>query len=175
MDLGSFFAIGALAVLVAMFVSRPFFGKTQNQKLVSDRVEEQALEHERSALLAEHDRVLTALQELEFDYALGKIPEEDYPSQRAILLQIGASTLRKLDAIQPPSGRETAEARIEAAIASRRADGNRHPANGDDDLEHLIAGRRRERQGKSAGFCSRCGSPLQSSDHFCPKCGIPVT
>ncbi len=55
------------------------------------------LDHQRSALLAERDRVLTALQDLDFDNALGKVPVEIYREQRGLLLQTGASVLRRLD------------------------------------------------------------------------------
>ena len=51
--------------------------------------------------MAERDRVINSLQELDFDFKLGKIPDEDYPAQRAELLQKGADILRKLDALQP--------------------------------------------------------------------------
>jgi predicted amidophosphoribosyltransferase len=44
----------------------------------------------------------------------------------------------------------------------------------DDDLETLLANRRRARSEKSAGFCSQCGGPFQKSDRFCPKCGAKV-
>ena len=33
--------------------------------------------------MAERDRVINSLQELDFDFKLGKIPEEDYPVQRS--------------------------------------------------------------------------------------------
>ena len=61
--------------------------------------------------------------------------------------------------------------RLEAAVAARRADARLRPAGGDDDLEQLIAARRRERQEKAVGFCPRCGAALQKSDRFCAKCG----
>lgn len=177
MDIGSIFLILGLLVLVALFVSRPFL--ENKAKVVTQE------EHEVSALLAERDRVINALQELDFDFALGKIPEADYPLQRAALLQNGAEILRKLDAlqIQAPADHDM-EARIEAAIAARKAEvayvrpapnGSRVAANGpDDDLEALIASRRRERHEKAAGFCAQCGQPLQKSDRFCPKCGHVV-
>jgi predicted amidophosphoribosyltransferase len=41
----------------------------------------------------------------------------------------------------------------------------------DDDVETILAARRRERQGKSGGFCPNCGRSIQKSDRFCPKCG----
>jgi hypothetical protein len=183
MDIGSIFLILALFVLVGLFVSRPFFEDTK-QTFVSN-----ADTHDRSVLLAERDRVLNALQELDFDYALGKIPEEDYPEQRGLLLQRGAEVLRSLDNIEKVDDLESSmEDRIEQAIAARRSgmgktvSGVQNPAqvsrgvsasvaSPDDDLEVMLATRRRTRQEKSTGFCPKCGGPLQQSDRFCPKCG----
>jgi hypothetical protein len=193
MDLGSVLLILALLVLVAIFVGRPILEKKSQASQMAQP--ENEAEHERSSLLAERDRLLNALQELDFDFALGKIPQEDYPVQRQALLQQGADVLRRLDAIQvePNSAGEfvTAEARMEAAIAARRADaalvgqpvgvavgngnGRKHAATAvaapDDQLEALLANRRRERREKAAGFCHKCGGPIQKSDRFCPKCG----
>lgn len=193
MDIGSFFLILAFLILVAWYISRPIFDpRMAPQNLPGDKQE-----HEFSSLLAERDRALNALQELDFDYTLGKIPEEDYPDQRARLLQYGVDVLRKLDQIQGQSegaagpGGQDAQDRFEAAVAAHRADaalahgaarnsGNgagavpAHVAAPDDNLEILLANRRRVRQGKSAGFCPRCGGPLQISDQFCPKCGKPL-
>lgn len=182
MDLGSILFLIALLILVSLFVIRPFL--TKRSSSVSKE------EHDYSALLAERDRIVNALQELDFDYTLGKIPEEDYPAQRAQLLRRGASVLRQLDAYQIEGPAEDAEIRLEAAISARRGDsggnapqskaaasngnGRRAGIQPDDDLEALIASRRRERQEKAAGFCPQCGGPLQKSDLFCPKCGNPV-
>ena len=185
MDLGSIFLLLALLVLVGVFVSRPLLEhfRVENNATQDDR--------QRSELLAERDRVLSALQELDFDFTLGKIPEQDYPQQRTALVHQGASVLRQLDAMLPESREDDAEARLEAAIAARRADmagtqkagqggilpNGRKPvtvASADDDLEVLLANRRRVRQEKASGFCSQCGGPLQKSDRFCPKCGAKI-
>lgn len=80
MDLGSVMLILALALGVGIFVSLPLARRDANEKLVADRKKLDSTDHVRSSLLAERDRLITALQELEFDQALGKIPEEDYPS-----------------------------------------------------------------------------------------------
>jgi len=187
MDIGSIFLILALLLLVGVFITRPFF-----ERKVVPGADPQADErdHELSSLLAERDRLLNALQELDFDQALGKIPEEDYPGQRTLLLQQAAEVLRKLDALQASSAADEMEARLEAAIAARRVTvqpslapaqaelvgvGRVFPvAAPDDDLEILLARRRRERLGKSAGFCPNCGGPVQQTDRFCPKCGATV-
>jgi len=188
MDFGSFFLILALLFLVIIFISQPFLERRRSNQVAISETQD----HELSSLLAEHDRVLNALQELDFDYTLGKIPEEDYPAQRARLLQYGGSVLRQLDEME--GGRvsvpaSSAEARIEATIAARQ-DGARQfgisvqTNNGkvvpaavaapDDALEVLLAQRRRVRLDEAAGFCSKCGTALQKSDKFCPKCGKKI-
>src|SRR5574340_101758 len=172
MDLGSVMLILALALGVGIFVSLPLARRDANEKLVADRKKLDSTDHIRSSLLAERDRLITALQELEFDQALGKIPEEDYPVQRTALVSSGAEVLRKLDELQPDkAGVGSAEDRLEAAVAARRAETRRAPSNGNDNLELAINARRRERQEKSGGFCPKCGSPVLSSDKFCSRCG----
>jgi len=172
MDIGSLLLIAALFVLVAIFIARPLL--ESQARLATE--EEKTL----SAILAERDQVLDTLQELDFDYQLGKIPEEDYPPQRALLLQKGAGILKQLDAQRGESMSAPAEDAVEAAIAARRQE--KAPANGqrnsriptgspDDELEALIAARRRQRTEKYAGFCPQCGHACQTSDQFCSNCG----
>ncbi len=172
MDLGSIFLILALAILVGLFVSQPFQSRLAQKKLIDDHKSLTAKEHLRSSLLAERDRLINTLQELEFDFTLGKIPAEDYPVQRAALLKAGADTLRQLDEIEPAASSMSAEDRVEAAVAARRADAkNLTDIQAVDDLEKMIAARRQVRQEKSAGFCPKCGTAVQQSDVFCSRCG----
>jgi len=165
MELGSLFLILAVVVFVGVYLYAPFM---RNPRRV--RVDES---HEVSTLKAERDRVINSLQELDFDYHLGKIPADDYPEQRSALLQKGADILRKLDEIIPDaSSVRNAENRIEKAAAARRADAStQEEAMSDEDLEAMIAARRKANKSKSAGFCPRCGKPVLSTDKFCPSCG----
>ncbi len=179
MDLGSLFLILALALLVGMILSQPFMKIKDNVKLVQERKTADQVDHVRSMLLAEHERVLTALQELDFDYTLGKIPSEDYPVERATLLNHGADILRQLDELQPANGgKPSAEQRIEAAVAARRADSWR-AANGTttaemDEVELAIIARRRQQQRKAGGFCPKCGNVAAKTDAFCSHCGTSL-
>ncbi len=266
MELGSIFLLLAVILLVGIYISRPLFmpSGTKTRDGAPDQKSDESVylagqateqDHLRSSLLAEYDRLLNTIQELEFDHALGKIPAEDYPNQRATLLQAGADLLKKLDQIQaspvnptvqgmaaipgmdaitstpedrfvvaaqltlsqdgqdfiksgaeataeagtgippdsqPPDsspsavptavgmdGSEKQQGSIDAEsprpgvaspeYAKRRASGAEI-----DEMEALIASRRRERPEKTAGFCPRCGKPVQKLDRFCPKCGTAL-
>jgi hypothetical protein len=171
MDIGVIFLFLAVLVVTVFFIARPFLEKRPPAVAAGG--------HELSSLMAERDSIITTLQELDFDNSLGKIPAEDYPLQRAALLQHGAEVLKKIDLLSPKTASSgDAEKRIEAAIAARRADSamqvSQSSGDLDDDLESLIAARRSERKEKSGGFCSNCGRPILASDRFCPHCGIVI-
>jgi len=177
MEIGSFFLLLALLIPVSLFIARPLL----DRQAVVVTPEEDMQEHEYSALLAERDRILTALEELDFDNALGKIPQGDYQPTRDRLLLQGAEVLRQLDAIDPEKADAEIEQRIENAIEERRLAAAQadQPSqvmvvDADDEVELQLAARRRAREGKSAGFCPRCGRPVQVADRFCPKCGYAL-
>jgi ribosomal protein S27AE len=176
MDIGSIFLILGLLVLVGLYIIRPFI--VRSARGVS------AEEKKLSAVLAEQERLINTLKELDFDYSLGKVPEADYPAQRATLVAQAAEAMRQVDMLTATGGVDVSD-RIETAIAARRAEvesptvrkSKRTVAAGaapDDELEALIASRRRERIEKAAGFCPQCGKPVQISDKFCPRCGASL-
>lgn len=188
MDIVSLLLILSLLVLVVWFIGQPIFDRRLHKSPSPNGTSTltAAEEQEFSALLAERERILSSIQELDFDYNLGKIPQEDYPDQRLYLLQQGANVLRQLDGYHLDASPVAPDDRLEAAIAERRASLTPAPAsvpvpiagNGkevaDDDLEVQIAARRRLRPEKAAGFCPQCGGPVQKSDRFCPKCGTSL-
>ena len=167
MELGSIFLVLAVIVIVGVYLYAPFTTYARRARKPESI--------EVSALKAERDRVINSLQELDFDFNLGKIPAGEYPDQRTALLQKGADILRKLDELAPaPSSSINAESRIEKATAAGRADAG--PAlhaipDSDDDIESMISARRKQHNSKSAGFCPKCGKPVLVSDKFCPSCG----
>jgi hypothetical protein len=166
---GALFLILALALLVAMFISRPFLALEsepdpdgpENDKDGQPQHQDQL----RSTLLAERERLLSTLQELDFDFNLGKIPAEDYPPQRAALAHAAAEALRQLDELAPASIPYQAPAPPEPVVVEPR----------DEALELAIATYRRSRTEKAIGFCPRCGKPVKKSDKFCARCGMPIT
>ena len=104
-----FFTLGLLTI-VGLFLYAPFLERRARRVT--------AEEQELSSLLAERERAINALQELDFDYKLGKVPEEDYPIQRTNLLQKGAQVLKRIDELTPKA--DDKDTRIERALASRR-------------------------------------------------------
>jgi hypothetical protein len=147
-----------LLALVLLFVIQPFFGRQRAHSVESG--------HEISYLLAERERLLVAIQELDSDQSLGKIPPEDYPVQRAELIQRGVEVLRKIDALSPDTARATVE--------KEAKQGPESPARAllsDEALEDLLESRRNVRKDKTDGFCPNCGKPVLISDTFCPACG----
>jgi hypothetical protein len=165
-DLSAILLLIALLLGIGLYLAAPLIFDSRRRSTNEES-------GEISALMAERDRVINSLQELDFDFKLGKIPDEDYPTQRAELLQKGADILRKLDALQlQPISDEEVEARIEQAAAARRADAavKTEPPS-DDEIESMLATRRKERKGRSAGFCPKCGKVVLVTDQFCANCG----
>jgi hypothetical protein len=156
MDIVAAFLLLLTLSLIVFFVTRPFFDRHP----VHTPKNYQQL----SYLLAERDRLLTTLQEMDSDQALGKIPVEDYPAQRVDLLQKGAEVMRKLDILAQSSENQKSGKGLPAS---------REPAASlsDDELEDLLFRRRNTRKEKTAGFCPKCGKPVLRSDVFCPVCG----
>ena len=92
MDIGSVFLGLALGLLIVFIVAQPFLeGQGVREKKLS----------ETDALITEREQLLTALRDLDFDHATGKITEEDYAPQRAQLVAQSAAVLKQLDDLLP--------------------------------------------------------------------------
>lgn len=164
MDIISFILALAVLAVTAFFVMQPLLDrKLARQPLVVRRkiIED---EHQRSILMAERERVLSALTELEQDHDMGKLADEDYPLHRSALMQKGADVLRQLDELNMAASEPGNGQTVKLAA----------PTPGEDDLEALIAARRQDRKEKVVAYCGSCGHPVQSTDKFCPHCGAGV-
>jgi len=107
------------------------------------------------SLQADHQAVIIALRDLDFDYRAGKISEEDYPGIRASLLEKAALTLKDLE--------ESSDARLEKLIQARRQ-------------QQSSASNSAETQNTSGSLtCAKCQSPLAVDANFCMKCGTAVS
>lgn len=184
MDMAALFFTLAILVLVAMYLYAPLV-----QRSARPITEE---EHELSALLAERDRIINSLQELDFDFKLGKIPSEDYPVQRANLLQKGADILRKIDertsqqGSKPPVGvdeKKPSRRKEKARVSSSAAEASATVQNAEERIERAIAERRVNTSimktkiaddDLESMISARRRSHKERSAGFCPKCGKPV-
>lgn len=165
MDIGSVFLGLALGLLIIFVVAQPFMeGRGVREKKLS----------ETDALITDREQLLTALRDLDFDHATGKITDEDYAPQRAQLVAQSAAVLKQLDDLKPLGPRPLAagpdesddlavlpiEDYIEAEIAARRQAG---PAHG----QSLASA-------TNTLACPQCGASAQIGDRFCPKCGTTL-
>ena len=156
MDIAAFIITFAVLLLVGLYLYFPFL-RGYGRRVTKE-------EHDLSALLAEQERVLSSLQELDFDYKLGKIPEQEYPVQRKHLLEKGAEVLRKIDTLQEVSSvqRDNGKSAKQSQKKSKLTD---------ESLESMLSARRRLHKSTFDGFCPKCGKPIMAGDRFCPSCG----
>lgn len=173
MDLGSILLLAGIFIIVLFLILRPFLEISADRKLISRAVKVDQNEQQRSVLLAERDRVLRSLNEMEFDFTLGKIPAEDYPEQRNMLLHHGAEIFKQLDGlnVETSSNQSLEEAGREVTTKKAPIGDQNNSELSETDISALIAARRREKAEKSAGFCPQCGKPVSISDKFCARCG----
>src|SRR3990172_11690320 len=110
MDFGSILLGLALLLLAGFIVARP---------LIDGERPHEAEATPADSLLAERDNLLTALRDLDFDHATGKIADEDYTPQRAQLVARGVSVLKELEALGA-EGRIAAEDEIQHPVSPPR-------------------------------------------------------
>ena len=120
MALGSIFLFLALLIIVALIVASPLIEGKSEQSLPTDRT---------SYWLAERERVMDALAELEADRQLGKVPDDVFPVQRRQLVAKGALALKEIE-----------------KVSKKRPKAEHRLIKGDDALEEMIAAYRAHRK-----------------------------
>ena len=150
MDIGSLLLGLALLVVIAFVVARPLIERPN----VADEPLRPV-----DLLLADRERVLTQLRDLDFDQTMSKINAADYAAQRAQLVAEGVAILKQLDALGLTSGEAVGSGagpapagEIEAAVAQLRARrAARRPAPPIGPLAEIEAGVAERRASKHAG------------------------
>lgn len=161
MGIGSVLIIAVIAILTAGMISRPLWeGSTGRKTAVKE-------DPERSSLLSEKERILSAIRELDFDHTEGKITDEDFTAQRAILIRHGGKILQDLE-----TGEKTPE-KVESALPAHLPVESGQPQGGDE-IEEMIAAYRGKIKAKAVGFCPHCGKPVRQDDFYCPRCGTKL-
>ena len=145
-------------------------------------------------LLGRKDAVMMAIKELEFDYNVGKLSEEDYQLYDQRLRRQAVGLLQQIEQVAPQSA--GLDATLEAEIARRRrvaepsAAGVRQPAPA-----AVAAGGRPTTAvpvpaatipaavtaplnggngDAKPRFCTNCGNRLEPHHKFCANCGAPA-
>ena len=119
--------------------------------------------------------MINSLQELDFDFNLGKIPEGNIPNsappscKKAQTFCASSMNLRPL--LLQQSMPKRASKKPPPQVAQIQVSKTAILVDSDDDLESMIAARRKEQKSKSAGFCPKCGKSVLVTDKFCPSCG----
>ena len=93
MTLGAIFLLIAVVVIVSLIIFRPFLDPSGGKVEAVDL----SANHRQSSLLAEKERLLAAIQELEFDHQTGKVDDETFPGQHLELMQKAARVMAVLD------------------------------------------------------------------------------
>lgn len=123
-------------------------------------------------LYAKRDAIYEAIKELELDYQVGKLSEEDYKRFSARLKREAAEILRRIDEYPKRQAhiRERLEARVQELKAALGGASPARPAPAFA-TEPAVAA-----TAETAGpkFCTQCGAPLRPTDRFCSQCGAPV-
>lgn len=148
MQSGSFVIVLFLFLLSGFFVLRPIF--------ISSNSGRRAGSTRRDSLVAERERLLNAIEELDLEFELEKISPAEHARNRDILLAEAAVVLRDLDDL-PSSKAETRK--------------QESPKPADDDLERMIAERRKQLKGKKLIDCPHCGKSVEKGAQFCSQCG----
>jgi hypothetical protein len=146
-------------------------------------------------LLGRKDAVLKAIKDLEFDYQVGKLSEEDYQLYDQRLRRQAVALLQQIEQVAPQSA--DIDAAMEAEIAQRRrvleparagikpaaavvaasapvAVAAQTPALAVAGAAAAPVGNGTVSGGAAPRYCTNCGSRLDAHHKFCANCGTPA-
>ena len=152
MEIGAILFSLAMILLVAAYVLQPLS--------TSERGGYHDTSRELSALQAERDRVLDSIQEIDMDYSMGKVSEEDYQHQRGSLVLDGAKILRSIDELQGEGAPDESAMELEAGVAQLRR-------------KSSVSGSTLNRD-ETDPECPACGDSIYHGDRFCTNCGATL-
>ncbi len=164
----------AIFAAIAFYVTRPLVQSRRAPR--SEGVDALSLEAQRESLY-------TQIKELDLDHATGKVNEDDYTRIRAELVVQAAGVLRQIDGIvqapiaaTAPAATHSSDDDLEALIAARRKTRSASaPKTADADVEALITARRKTAAPVASELsCPKCGKSIKADDAFCAKCGTAL-
>jgi hypothetical protein len=125
-------------------------------------------------LLGRKDATLQAIKDLEFDFRVGKMSQEDYQRIDQRLRRQAIGLMQQIEKVAPESA--SLDKQLESIIAQFRqtsppptlssAPAPNAPASVPP-TDHTSSG--------PARFCTECGKPIEAGHKFCAFCGTAVT
>ncbi|MFQ5614530.1 MAG: zinc ribbon domain-containing protein [Anaerolineae bacterium] len=169
---------------MAVFIAWPWWKQERDAQAEAGAKAGPAGMDRSDSLVRQREAVLTALRDLDFDHATGKVVEADYGPLRQAMLAQAAGILAELDKAQAAAEAEL-DAGIEAEALAVRAglapNGDGRPPAPD---QACPACGWSIRPGalycagcgtKLGPICPGCGHSVQSADTFCAGCGLELT
>jgi hypothetical protein len=158
-------ALAALISLLAIYFSVSPLLQPGRASLVLD-------DDKLAGLLGRKDAILQAIKDLEFDYRVGKMSEEDYQRLDQRLRRQAIGLMQQIEKLAPASA--SLDEQLESIIAQFRQtsvapvpDASKS-VNGDAPIATPTTS-------SPTRFCTQCGKPLEAGHKFCAYCGTPVT
>lgn len=148
MEFSSLLIIIFIFVLSGAFIMRPF--------LVEEKTTRKSGSTRTDSLMAEKERLLLAIEDLDVEFELEKISSVEHNRNRDILLSEAAEVLKQLDKFQKTG-------------SSKKKHST--PPKVDDDLERLINERRQQLISEKLLKCPKCGKAVDEGAQFCSHCG----
>ncbi len=105
--------------------------------------------HRASELEERKKTIYSAIKDIEFDYQMGKISEEDFKELRQQYKDEAIGILKKLDKAQMKQMKPAAQQQTQGKGAAKME--------------------------KTAQFCWVCGTGIAENDKFCPNCGTNLS
>lgn len=153
MDLTAILIGMAIALLAGTFIVRPLADQRHERLEIAD--------HRLSSLQADQDRILTLIEELDLDHAVGKVLDKDYHVERSRLMRQGAENLKVMDELMRDSPLADEPGGRERSL--------------EDELEASVAKYRRSMSHTGHDFCGNCGEQILIGDRFCVACGTKLS
>lgn len=117
-------------------------------------------------LYERRDSIYQAIQELRFDYEVGKVSEADYAAFDSQLKMQAVAVLQEIDSLEAAAIDSDLDARLEAEIAALRHVNGQEP---------VIPPPAATVQDAPSRYCPQCGTPVRPGDRFCGRCGATVS
>ena len=146
MTLGSTIIVLFIFILAGLLVMRPFLVSAEDQNGTGSGLYD--------SMLAEKERLYAAIEDLDLNLELNKISPDEHEQGREELLFQAARVLKRLDA-HPYSAQKKKSVDMQS----------------DDELEKMIAERRKQFQSQQEEKCPHCSEPIGKGDQFCSHCG----